>query len=241
MSYEEFVTEIKKYWELRRQGLKKQANRFLFQFTEHFKKDISRDEADDILFQFCRDYIDEIKFPGENLPRRHIPFQISELLYDYLRRECEENKMPQMRWAFQIFGKYYNSKEPEGEQNPYYILEKAYAHDQCDQQTVDLYFGEQVEVLWWGQHHFPEVCLISREDFEDTVGTANKILREKSVDKSLVEDFDYYVKLYHIFFDWEEKGREGGFSWLCEKEGLNFEALPAFYIQGQQKKKCLNS
>lgn len=29
MSYEEFVTEIKKYWELRSQGLKKQANRFL--------------------------------------------------------------------------------------------------------------------------------------------------------------------------------------------------------------------
>ena len=86
MSYEEFVTEIKKYWELRSQGLKKQANRFLFQFTEHFKKDISRDEADDILFHFCRDYIDEIKFPGENLPRRHLPFQLSELLYHYFNR-----------------------------------------------------------------------------------------------------------------------------------------------------------
>lgn len=241
MSYEEFVTEIKKYWELRSQGLKKQANRFLFQFTEHFKKDISRDEADDILFHFCRDYIDEIKFPGENLPRRHVPFQLSELLYHYFNRECEENKMPQMRWAFQIFGKYYNPGGPEGEKNPYYILEKAYAHDQCDQQTVDAYFGEQVDVLWWGQHHFPEGCLITRKEFEDTVEMAKKILSENSVEQGLAEDFAYYEKLYHIYFDWEKQGKKGDFYQLCKEEGIAFESMPAFYYsQKHPKKTCGN-
>ena len=31
-------------------------------------------DADDILFQFCKEYFDEMKFPGTNLPRRHLPF-----------------------------------------------------------------------------------------------------------------------------------------------------------------------
>lgn len=34
MDYEQFITEIQKYWELWDRGLKKQANRFLFAFTK---------------------------------------------------------------------------------------------------------------------------------------------------------------------------------------------------------------
>ena len=34
MDYEQFITEIKKYWDLRKKGLKKQANSFLFAFTK---------------------------------------------------------------------------------------------------------------------------------------------------------------------------------------------------------------
>ena len=37
MDYEQFITEIQEYWDLRKKGLKKQANRFLFTFTESFK------------------------------------------------------------------------------------------------------------------------------------------------------------------------------------------------------------
>lgn len=33
-----------------------------------------------------------------------------------------------------------------------------------------------------GQHHFPECCLITKEDFENIVGVAKKILSEKTVD-----------------------------------------------------------
>ena len=38
MSYEQFITEVQKYWDLRQKGLKKQANKFLFAFTNHFKE-----------------------------------------------------------------------------------------------------------------------------------------------------------------------------------------------------------
>lgn len=228
MDYEQFISEIQKYWELWDRGLKKQANRFLFAFTGRFKVEVSGSEWDNILFRFCRDYIDEGKFPDRNLP-----FQITELLNRYLIQECEKNKMPQMRWAFQIFGKHWNPHDPDGRLNPYNILERAYAHEQCDQQTVDLYFGEQVDCLWWGQHHFPEGCLIEQSEFEETVQTAKKILAEHDVEPSLVAEFDEYVKLYGIYFEWKENGRNGDFYELCRNAGLEYRGLPAYYFREQ--------
>lgn len=233
MDYEAFIAEVKKYWDLRSKGLKKQGNRFLFQFTEKFKREVPEGEADEILFQFCREYIDEQKFPGDHLPRRHLPFQLTELLNSYFNRECAKNKMPQMRWAFQIFGEYYNPHETGEEDKPYHILERAYAHEKCDQQTVDLFFNAQVGTLWWGQHHFPEGCLITREEFESTQKTADRILLEKPVDVGLVEEYQYYVKLYQSYFEWEETGRTGDFCQLCRERGMEFEALPAFYYNGR--------
>lgn len=231
MSYEQFITEIQKYWDLRSRGLKKQANTFLFIFAGNFKTEVPENKAEDILFRFCREYIDEMRFPGENLPRRHLPYQVTELLNSYLIRACEKNKMPQMRWAFQLFGKYYNPHDPECRQNQYHYLERAYAHEQCDQQTVDLYFGEQVNHLRWGQHHFPEGCIITKEDFESTVRTANKILLEKPVNPSLAAEFKYCVKLYHIYFRWVENGRDGDFYELCNNEGIEYKKAAACYYQ----------
>ncbi len=164
-----------------------------------------------------------MKFPGTHLPGRHLPFQITELLNDYLIRESDKNKMPQMRWTFQLFGKYYNPHDPECMNNPQHILEQTYAHAQWDQQTVDLYFNEQINHLWWGQHHFPEMRIITRDAFEHIVGTANKILSEKPVAHSLVTEFEYYVKLYQIYFRWEENGKSEDFHELCKKEGLKTE------------------
>lgn len=106
MDYEQFITEIQKYWDLRKKGLKKQANSFLFSFTKSFKENVPDADADAVLFRFCREYLDEMKFPGDALPRRHLPFQLTKLLDDYLSRECEKNQMPQMRWAYQIFGNF---------------------------------------------------------------------------------------------------------------------------------------
>ena len=229
MNYDTFITEIKKYWDLRSKGLKKQANGALFQFTEYFKKNVSQSDADGILFRFCTEYIDELKFPGDNLPRRHLPFQLSELLNDYLVRASEENKMLQMRWFFQIFGNRYNPHDRKMEHDPYCILERAYMHEQCDQQTVDLYFNAQIDFLWWGQHHFPEGCIIAREAYEKTVQTADKILSEKTVDPSLVDAYKYYVNLYQIYYDWHDTGRNGDFGELCEAAGINFKAVPAYY------------
>lgn len=215
LDYELFITEIQKYWDLYNKGLKKQANRFLFDFTDHFKASVSKENADTILFQFCKEYLDDGKFPNANLP-----FQITKLLDNYLMQECEKNNMPQMRWTFQLFGKY-----------PHDILERAYAHKECDQKTVELYFNEQIDCLWLGQHHFPEGCLITHKEFEDTVNIANKILTENAVNPSLIAEFQYYVKLYHIYFKWEKNGKIDDFYELCRKENLKYEKIAAFYYK----------
>lgn len=233
MKYENFISQIQKYWDLRSRGLKKQANSFLFQFIESFENNVCTGDTDEILFRFCREYIDELKFLGGDGRRRHLPFQMTKLLEEYFKRECLKNKMPQMRWAFQIFGAYYNPNGSFEEQNPYYILEKAYAHKQCDQRTVDIYFREQLNNLWMGQHHFPEYSCITKEEFDNTVQTAQKILSEKTIDQPLVEEFSYYVKLYRIYFEWQENGRIGSFYELCESAGIQFESIPAFYYENE--------
>lgn len=231
MNYNEFILKINKYWDLRSKGLKKQANSFLYGFVEYFKKNVSVEDEDKIFYQFCREYLDELKFPGEDLPRRCLPFQIIELLHSYFCRECIKNKMPQLRWAYQIYGNGFNPDNSMYNDGSYNILQKAYIHEECDQQTVDFYFNEQINFLWLGQHHFPEACLITREEFENTVNLIDKIILENPVEPLLVEEFKYYANLYNIYFDWHSNGRKGSFYEICETAGLEFEGIPAIYYK----------
>ncbi len=230
MTYNEFLAGIGEYRGLFEKGLKKQANKHLFKFAEDFKTNVSEAEADGILFCFCREYFDQKALPSA-LTHDQLPFQLTELLNDYLNRECSKEKMPQMRWAFQLYGRYYNPHDPQNEHDPFDILKKAYEHPECDQKTVDLYFNEQVEWLYWGAHHFPDSCIISRESYRETVKTAEKILSEKTVAPALIEEFSYYVGLYELFYEWSDSGRKGDFEELCEKSGHKFHAVKAFYYK----------
>ena len=198
MDYEQFITEIQKYWDLRKKGLKKQANSFLFSFTKSFKENVP--DADAILFQFCREYLDEMKFPGDVLPRRHLPFQLTKLLDDYLSRECEKNQMPQMRWAYQIFGNVYNPHDPKLEHDFYPILERAYMHEKCDPQTVQLYFREQLDSLWWGAASF------SGEHLHYKRGISFGSSMESSVTPEDIADKEKYVFLRDLGLIKEDEG-----------------------------------
>ena len=73
-----------------------------------------------------------------------------------------------------------------------------------------------------GQHHFPESCGITEEEFENIVNVTNKILSEKSVEPQLVEEFEYYVRLYQTYFEWQRNNRNGDFYELCNRNGLEF-------------------
>lgn len=47
----------------------------------------------------------------------------------------------------------------------------------------------------------------------------------------LVEEFKYYIKLYNIYFDWQENGRKDSFYENCEEAGIEFEGIPAIYYK----------
>ena len=85
--------------------------------------------------------------------------------------------------------------------------------------------------MYWGAHHFPDSCIISRESYRETVKTAEKILSEKTVAPALIEEFSYYVGLYELFYEWSDSGRKGDFEELCEKSGHKFHAVKAFYYK----------
>lgn len=109
MTFDEFKAGVDKYSELfYGKGLKKQANKLLFEFADNFKKNVPQSDGDEILYRFCREILEEGKFPEFRGYGLRLPFQLSGLVFDYLMRECEKNKMPQMRWEYQLFGKYYN-------------------------------------------------------------------------------------------------------------------------------------
>lgn len=136
-----------------------------------------------------------------------------------------------MRWAFQLFGKYYNPFDPQLELDMFKVLKKAYEHKDCDQKTVDLYFNEILERLYWGAHHFPDGCIITREAYEKTIKTAEMILAEKQVPQKSMEIYIYYRKLYQCFYEYEESGREKNFYQLCEEAGIKCNNMPAYYFQ----------
>ena len=64
MNYNDFTTELNRYWNLFNQGLKKQANQFLFEFTERFEQETPERDADDVLYQFCHEYFDTSYIPS---------------------------------------------------------------------------------------------------------------------------------------------------------------------------------
>ncbi len=232
MIYDEFITGISKYWEMFETGLKKQANKFLLGFTEEFKQNVPQDEADTLLYEFCCDYIDGDRFDEHKRFGLSLPFQLTGLLNDYFTRECRAEKMPQMRWAFQIFGNYYNPHDPnQTNLDPYNILERAYRHPDCDQKTVHLYLKQQLDWLVFGAHHFPEGCCIAREEYDDTIRTAERIIAENDVPTNLAEETRYYKALYELYYKWSDGGRVGDFEELCASERLEFHEVKAFYYK----------
>ena len=64
------------------------------------------------------------------------------------------------------------------------------------------------------------------------MGAAKKILAEKTVEPQLVKEFEYYVRLYQIYFEWRRNNRNGDFCELCQKEGLAFKRMPVIYYKG---------
>lgn len=230
MTYEEFTARIGEYSALWNKGLKKQANKALAAFAEDFKNNVPQSNADELLFRFCSEFYDGDGFPElKEHGCSRLPYSLMGLVYEYLKRECLTDKMPQMRWAYQLGGRYFNPFDPTLEQDPYDVLKRAYEHPDCDEKTVRLYFENQIYNLDFGAHHFPEGCCIAREVYLEDVKTAEKILAEHDLPPEFAEELEYYKTLYRMYFEWSDNGRKGDFDALIKAAGIEFSAPKAFY------------
>lgn len=230
-AYEIWLNGIDLYLSMYEKGLKKQANKYISSFIDEYEHSVSEEDFKKVLWRFCQEICDEDKHSQLlNRGNGNLPYDLGRVVWNYLKNQCESETMPHMRWAFQLFGKHYNPFNPQLELDMFKILKRAYEHRDCDSKTVDLYFNEILEQLYWGAHHFPDACIITREAYEKTVETAEMILAEKQVPQKLVETYMYYCKLYQCFYEYEESGHEKNFYELCERVGIKYKSMPTYYF-----------
>ena len=71
-----------------------------------FKSEFSEAERGYALNELCREILDENQSELENLKNRgngELPFELGELIGEYLKRCCDAGEMPHLRWAYQIY------------------------------------------------------------------------------------------------------------------------------------------
>ena len=129
--------------------------------------------------------------------------------------------MPQLRWYFQLFKnsqQAYESGAPDIDG----IIKRAYNHKQRDLKTAELYFCYWLDILNWGSHHFPEGCLIDGRDCTQALETCKSILNEIQLPENLLEELEYYRKLYQAWWRYLSDGKKRGFKEYCAEEGVTF-------------------
>lgn len=193
-----------------------------------FKSEFSQTQRDYALGELCREILDENKSELKNLKSRgngELPFELGELVGECLKGHCDAGEMPHLRWAYQICAHCLR----ELDRNE--LLRRAYRHDHCDARTAELYFCVLLDALDWGAHHFPEGCLIERSYYEQLTSEARDVMQNHKICAQLNLEFEYFVKLYECYFEFKSRGGEVDFYALCEKDGLNFAPVKAFYYE----------
>ena len=219
--YAEFSEGLRRYAELYERGLKKQANAYIADFVQNFEKSGTEAEREALLFRFCRNICDggksaELTERGNGL----MPHALARVVWEYLIKECAAHKMPQMRWIYQLFQSDPAAFAPRGEPDIYAILEEAYESPERDAKTAELWLRELLRRLDYGSHEFPEICLMPREFYEETVAQAERVIKENDVPAELAAELEYYKKLYRCYDEYRAGGGTKDFYKLCEAAGI---------------------
>ena len=226
MEFDEFIEGLSHYYLLYDKGLKKQANKYIEDYVQTISA-WDRHKLNDVLFQFARELCDMKNSDFVKLVRRgngRLPYAFDILLRDYLYSECLENKMPQLRWFYEL---YQNDKV--GVIYAKEMLQRAYLSEDCDQKTVDLLFDFWLGVLAWGAHHFPEGCIITKEEMGNAVEQCKKIISEKEVDEKWKAELHYFEILYQCYYKYKNDGRSKSFEEYCNEANIDFQPVKAFY------------
>ena len=219
MNFDEFIENVLHYYLLYDQGLKKQANKYIEDYVQTISA-WDKQELNDVLFLFAQELCDTKKYDFMGIGRRgngRIPYALDMLLRDYLYSECLENKMPQLRWFYELY-----KNDKFGVMYARDMLDRAYLSTDCDQKTVALLFSSWLGVLEWGAHHFPEACIITKDEMRNAVKQCKKIISEKEVNEALKKELHYYELLYQCYYKYEDEGISKSFQEYCDEANIEF-------------------
>ena len=223
MDYHVFINSLLEYYQLYERGLKKQANKYIQDYVISLSQ-WDKDKLRDVLFHFTKELCDEQGYDFCKRGNGRIPYALDVFLRDYLYSECLENKMPQLRWFYELY-----KNDKFGVNYARNMLEKAYLSEKCDTKTVELFFYMWIEILAWGSHHFPNGCLITKEAMENAVKQCKNIISEKDVNEKFRKQLEYFETLYICYYQFEEDNRTKTFEDYCHQADIEFICNNAYY------------
>lgn len=226
MNHKEIAKGINTYYELWDKGLKKQANKVMKETMVQFGK-LPEEEQLTIASGYCRYVCDEL-LPNQvktfcSRIYHTLPYDAAQCFFKCIKPLADKGEMPYLRWVYEVFGQDID------------LLERAYEHKECDTKTVQIYFDALLEIFYWGAHHFPEGCCISKEYYKDTLSKCERIVREhgEELKPGMRDDFVYWKKLYDVWYAFEKSDVRDleVFYDMCKKENIRFRAPASFYYE----------
>ena len=103
MVYCDFSNSLYKYLDIYHNGLKKLANKEMQAIVGHLRE-MSDENQDEILTQFLSDYCDsDVWDTLKDRGNADIPYELKEYILMWITPRCEEKKMPECRWYYELF------------------------------------------------------------------------------------------------------------------------------------------
>lgn len=197
-----FEEGYNKYYEMRSSGLKKQANEELERLMNYFDS-LSHKTKSEICYELCTLYLDEKAI-------LEIQFPLSHRITEILAEDCHENKIPQLRWYYQLTG----DKT---------MLIKAMEQNNRDERTVNLMVDAILYDLWFGSHHMPYCCLLDHEKSDRLLKMVEEISGYMKLSDEVMEEYNYYLNLYNDWWTFEKEQSSKGFLDWCVKHKRKYD------------------
>lgn len=179
-------------------GMKDKANSLL-QDLYHAIEMLPQDEYDSILERLVYDICETERFSF--LFKRgngQIPYMLKKVLRSWLFPRCQQNKMPELRWFYQIF-----RHDPDNAETAYTFLNDAYVQDADNCRTQELVFERNVISLEFGLHELPAGLLISDEEAQIIMQQCDAIIKLGNAPQNLI---DKYLGLKHEYLMYISSG-----------------------------------
>lgn len=217
MTYDDFVADLNThYYDLWNIGLKKKANHSLKQYLQEFNKNVDEKTRFAIWYQFCENYCQDILTSELYWYYKHpaLSYELSKNVIDYLN-QCS-NQMPQLKWLYLL------TRDKD-------VLEKAFHHEQRDQQIIECKFQSYIDTLEWGLHHASEgVIIITDELALETINACNSMIEQYNIPTEFQHVFHSYVRLYQWIKKFSESDYKD-FMEFCKDYDVTFQKNEVFY------------